>query len=56
MVVEPNKIMKFRYLYKSKKTNERIESDVKLKNPDYILISVYADTQIKSKDKNIIKK
>jgi hypothetical protein len=48
--------MKFRYLYKNKKTNERIESDVKLKSPDLILISVYTDTQIKSNDKRIIKK
>ena len=45
-----------RYIYKNKKTGRKIESDKPLKDENLVLIMQVRDGQIKSNDKNVIKK
>lgn len=45
-----------KYIYKNKKTGQRIESDKPLNDKNLVLIMQVRDGQIKSNDKNVIKK
>jgi len=45
-----------KYIYKNKKTGTKIESDKILQDKNLVLVMQVRDGQIKSNDKNVIKK
>jgi len=48
--------MKYKYVYKDKNTNRKIYSEVKLTDPNLILVAHHGNSMIKNSDVNVIKK
>lgn len=46
----------FKFVYKNKKTGERKYSNQKINDKDFILVSSFRDSSIKSNDSKVIKK